>query len=320
MGRIVADRILRIAANVGARRSVPLQLVLILALAFPSFSFSATFADEMGNKLDLKSPPRRIISLAPSITEALFALGLRDRIAGVTTFCNYPPEALQKEKVGGYVTPSLEKIIALKPDLVIGPAEGELKPFVTELVRFGIPVYIVNPRSLADVLSSIRNIGEVTAVPAAAGEIVRAMKRKMQIIQEKTKGLDRPRVLHVLAHDPLISSGKDAFVSDLIRLAGGINIAEVARGKHPHLSMEEVVARDPQVILLSSMKSGNAGQKKWWSRWREISAVRSNQIYVMESDLVLRPSPRIVDGFEEVAKALHPRAFQPEKGTGQSAR
>jgi len=274
--------------------------------------FCATFTDEVGRKVELPGPPQRFISVAPSVTEILFALGLGEKVVGVSTYCNYPPEALKKEKVGGYITPSLEKIIALRPDLVIGTADGNLKSFVNKLSGLGIPVYISNPRSVPGVITSIRHIGEVTFSQSAAQKVVDSMKRKMETIREKVQGRRRPRVLHVLAYDPLISSGKGTFVDDLIRFVGGINIAEGSQGKHPRFSMEEVIAQDPEVIILSSMKSKDplTDQRQWWDRWKEISAVRFGRIYAIDSDLILRPSPRIVYGLEEVARAIHPEAFK----------
>jgi iron complex transport system substrate-binding protein len=275
-------------------------------------SFCATFTDEVGRRVDLPGPPQRLISVAPSVTEVLFALGLGEKVVGVSTYCNYPPEALKKEKVGGYITPSLEKIIALRPDLVLGTADGNLKSFVNKLSGLGIPVYITNPRSVSGVMTSILHIGEVSFSQSAAKKVVDSMKRKMEMVREKAQGRPRPRVLHVLAYEPLISSGKGTFVDDLIRLAGGINIAESAEGKHPRYSMEEVIAQDPEVIVLSSMKSKDplADQRKRWERWKEISAVRFGRIYVIDSDVTLRPSPRIVDGLEEMAKAIHPEAYK----------
>jgi len=286
-----------------------LFFILVFSLLFSvQDCFSGTFIDEVGRKMELKSPPERIVSVAPSVTEILFAIGLGEKIVGVSTYCNYPPEALKKDKIGGYMTPSLEKIVALQPDLVIGSADGDLKAFVNKLDQLGIPVYITNPGSVSEVMISIQNIGELTFSQSAAKRVVNSMKGKIQTIQEKIQGRPRLRVLHVLAYEPLISSGKGTFVDDLIRLAGGANIATNAKGKHPRYSMEEVIAQDPQVIILSSMKSGDpmTEQKQWWNRWKEISAVRSGQIQIIDADLIHRPSPRIVDGLEEVAKAIHP--------------
>ena len=273
---------------------------------------AAPFTDEIGRQVEVKAPPQRIISVAPSVTEILFALGLGEKVVGVSSYCNYPPEALKKEKVGGYITPSMEKIIALRPDLVIQTADGDLKTFVTRLAGLGIPVYIANPKTIPQVMISILKIGDVTFSKQSAQKLVAAMKEKAQAIKERIHGKPRPRTLPVMAYDPLISSGKGTFVDDLIRLAGGVNCAEKAKGKHPQLSLEEVIAQDPQVIILSSMKSNDplAEQRQWWSRWPKISAVRSGRIYVIDADLIHRPSPRIVDGLEAMAKAMHPEVFK----------
>jgi len=287
-------------------------LLILLLLFIGRNSYGATFTDEVGRKVELPAPPQRIVSVAPSVTEVLFAMGLGEKVVGVSTYCNYPAEALKKEKVGGYLTPSLEKILALRPDLVIGTADGNLKAFVNKLAGLGIPVYITSPRSVSGVITSIEHIGEATFSQLAAKKVVDSMKRKMETIRGKVQGRPRLRVLHVMAYDPLISSAKGTFVDDLIRLAGGINVAESAKGKHPRYSMEEVIAQDPEVILLSSMKSKDplAEQRQWWNRWKEISAVHSGRIRVIDADLIHRPSPRIVEGLEEMAKAIHPEAFK----------
>ena len=275
-------------------------------------SFSATFTDEVGRKVELPAPPQRIVSVAPSVTEVLFALGLGDRLVGVSSYCRFPPEALKKEKIGGYINPSLEKIVALRPDIVIGIAEGELKTFVEKLARLKVPVYIINPKNVSEVITSIQNIGEVTYSAQTAQRVTQAMKERIQAIQTKVQGRPRPRVLHVLNFDPLISAGQGSFVDDLIRLAGGRNIAETAQGKYPRFSLEEVMAEDPEVIILASMRSDDplTEQRRWWERWKTISAVRHGRIHVFNSDLIHRPSPRIVDGLEEMAKAIHPEVFQ----------
>jgi iron complex transport system substrate-binding protein len=196
--------------------------------------------------------------------------------------------------------------------LVIGIAEGELRTFVDKLASLKVPVYITNPRDALEVLTSIRKIGEVTFAQEAASRIVRSMEERIRKVQEKVQGRPRPRVLHILDFNPLISAGKGTFVDDLIRLAGGRNVAETATGKYPHFSMEEVLVQDPEVILLASMKSQDplVKQKRWWERWKTISAVKQGRIYVLDSDLIHRPSPRMGDGLEQVARAIHPEAFK----------
>lgn len=272
---------------------------------------AANFRDEIGRKIELFHSPQRIVSLAPSITEILFALKLERRVVGVSNFCYFPPEAASKEKIGDYAHPSLEKIVALKPDLVIGLAEGELKRLVDKLTELGIPVYISNPRNVAEIIASIRQIGEITGAVKMARVITTLMEERVLRVQKKVKGLPRLRVLHILNFDPLLSAGKGTFIHDLIQLAGGQNVAEKAPGKYPRFSLEEVLVMDPEVILLASMKSADplSNQRQWWGRWKSISAVRHGRLYVLNSDLIHRPSPRIVEGLEEVAKALHPEVF-----------
>jgi iron complex transport system substrate-binding protein len=250
--------------------------------------------------------------VAPNVTEILFALGLEDRLVGVSNYCQYPPEAKKIEKIGGYINPSLEKIVALRPDLVVGIAEGDLRTFVDKLAGLKVPVYIANPRDALEVLTSIRKIGEVTFAPEPARRIVRSMEEKIGSIRDKVQGRRRPRVLHILDFNPLISAGKGTFVDDLIRLGGGRNVAEAATGKYPRFSMEEVLVQDPEVILLASMKSGDplVKQRRWWERWKTISAVKQGRVYVLDSDLIHRPSPRMAEGLEKVAKAIHPEAFK----------
>jgi iron complex transport system substrate-binding protein len=287
-------------------------LLFTLLFGIGEIAPAATFIDEAGRSVEVKGPPQRIVSVAPSVTEILFALGLGDRVAGVSVYCQFPPEALKKEKIGGYINPSLEKIVALKPDLVMGIAEGDLKSFVDKLAGLKIPVYIANPQNVAEVLTSIQKIGEVTFSSPSARKIVAGMKERIQEIQGRVRGRPLFRVLHILNFDPLISAGKGTFVDDLIRLAGGRNLAEKALGRYPRFSMEEVLAQDPEVILLASMKSQDpmTEQRQWWGRWKTISAVKHGRIYVLDSDLIHRPSPRIVDGLEQVARAIHPEVFQ----------
>jgi len=310
-----ADYELRIGASVGARCSVPLHLSTLLMgllLFISSNVYGATFTDEVGRRLEVPGSPRRIVSVAPSVTETLFALGLGDRLVGVSSYCQFPPEALKKEKVGGYINPSLEKIVALRPDLVIGIAEGDLTTFVDRLAKLKIPVYITNPKNVFGVITSIQHIGKVTSSARSAQRVTQAIRERVQAIQTKVQGRLRPRVLHVLNFEPLISAGKGTFVDDLIRLGGGRNIAETAQGKYPRFSLEEVLAVDPEVIILASMRSDDplTEQRQWWGRWKTITAVRQGRIHVLNSDLIHRPSPRIVDGLEQVARAIHPETFK----------
>ena len=287
-------------------------ILFLFLFGFGDRAPAGTFIDEVGRKVELPGSPQRIISVAPNVTEILYALGLGDRLAGVSSYCQFPPEALKKEKIGGYINPSLEKIVALRPDLVIGIAEGDLKTFVDKLAGLKIPVYITNPRNVAEAVASVHKLGEVTHSRPSARRVTQRMEEKIQAIRTKVHGRPHPRILHVLNFEPLISAGKGTFVDDLIHLGGGRNIAVGAMGKYPRFSLEEVLAVDPEVILLASMRSDDplTEQRQWWERWKTISAVRRGRIHVLNSDLIHRPSPRIVDRLEQVARAIHPEAFK----------
>jgi iron complex transport system substrate-binding protein len=162
------------------------------------------------------------------------------------------------------------------------------------------------------VITSVHGIGEVTDSAPSAKRVTQAMQERIRAIRTKVRGRPHPRVLHVLNFEPLISAGKGTFVDDLIHLGGGRNIAVAAQGKYPRFSLEEVLAVDPEVILLASMRSDDPliEQRQWWERWKTISAVRRGRIHVLNSDLIHRPSPRIVDGLEQVARAIHPEVFK----------
>ena len=258
------------------------------------------FIDEQGRAVKINSDPQRIISLAPSVTETLFALGLSDRIVGVTSYCDYPPEAAQKERVGDTMRPSLEKIIALKPDLVIASTASQLEQFVQRLDELGVPIYVSNPRLLDDVLSSIERIGEIAGAKQRALELSRTLRERIEAIGRRSATLGKPKVLFILGTEPLITVGKMSFVSDLIRRAGGESISDDVSEDYPQYSLETAVAKQPEVIFLQ------AGESDLPSRLKQTPAARADRVYRLNDDLLLRPGPRIVDGLEQMAAKIHP--------------
>lgn len=263
-------------------------------------SADRAFIDEQGRAVRINSDPQRIISLAPSVTETLFALGLSGRIVGVTSYCDYPPEAAQKERVGDTMRPSLEKIIALKPDLVIASTASQLEQFVQRLDELGVPIYVTNPRLLDDVLSSIGRIGEITGADVRALELSRTLGERISAIERRAATLAKPKVLFILGTEPLITVGKTSFVSDLITRAGGESISDDVREDYPQYSLETAVAKQPEVIFLQ------AGESDLPSRLKQTPAARANRVYRLNDDLLLRPGPRIVDGLEQMAEKIHP--------------
>ncbi len=291
----------------GLRKGALISLLLIALL--PGASLGVR--DEMGREVDVPPALERIVSLAPSITEILFALGLGDKVVGVTAYCNFPPEVLEITKIGGLINPSSEKILSLSPDLVIATAHGNRKSTVRNLERLGLPVYVVNSRDMAGIMRTIEDIGNVTGRAAAARRVVAGMKGEILTIARLTAGRPRPRVLYIVGHEPLVVAGPGTFAHDLIRRASGENVASDSRRKYPRFSMEAVLLKDPEVIILSDMGSEVASERlrKRWLQWGSISAVRKRRVYIIEGDLIHRPTPRIVQGLREMVRAIHPELF-----------
>ena len=261
-------------------------------------------ADDLGRQISVAPDPHRLISLAPSVTEILFALGLGDRVVGVTTYCDYPPETATVEKVGDTQRPNLEKIIALKPDLVMISTASQLEEFVGNLERLGVPVYVNNPTDLGSLLDSIQRLGEVAGVPESAAALVAGLSSRINEVHSKVAGLRRPRVLLVLSSEPLITAGGRTFINDLITEAGGQSISADQKADYPQFSLETALARRPEVIFL---QAGGPGLPK---QLGDSPAVRASRVYQLDDSILLRPGPRIVDGLEQVARKLHPEAFR----------
>ena len=261
---------------------------------------TSAFTDEIGRTVNLKPNPQRIVSLAPSITETLFAIGLDSRIVGVTTYCDYPPEAKTKESIGDTLKPSLEKIIGLKPDLVIVSTASQLEQSVRRLDELGIPVYISNPRDLEGLLNSIERIGEIAGVPDRANELTRQLRSRIEAVRARVASRPQPRVFLILGSEPLITAGRPSFISDLIARAGGRSISAEESMDYPQFSLETAIARQPEVIFL---QAGNADLP---ARLNETPAARAGRVYRLDDALLLRPGPRIVDGLEEMAARIHP--------------
>jgi iron complex transport system substrate-binding protein len=290
-------------------------LILSLVVLFTTSTSHASplrFVDEMGRRVVFPFPPQRIISLAPNITEILYSLGLDEQIVGVSTHCNFPEKAKTKVQVGSYVSPDLERIISLKPDLIIATGAGNPRDMVERLQNLGLTTYVIFPKHFDDILRSIKHLGQITNREKEALGIIQGMQKRSQRVIEITKGLPRPRVFLQIGEAPIVTVGKGVFADDLIRLAGGENIAGKEKEMYPRLGVEEILRRAPEVILISSMNPKAEYHKiiQEWARWKSIPAVRDGRIHLIDSDLIDRPSPRIIDGLEEMARILHPQQFK----------
>jgi len=266
-----------------------------------------TVTDDLGRSVRFTTPPQRIISLAPGLTEILFSLGLDDRIVGVTDFCNYPEAALTKPRVGG-MNPNMEMILSLHPDLIVGIAGLYQNQNLARFEQFHIPYFAVDPSTLGKIFETILVLGKIGGVEGKAREEVGQLRGRLDSVRQKVISTPRPRLFYVVDEEPLISVGKGSYLDDLIREAGAVNITGELSKAYPVVSMEYVIRQNPEVIVLAmdADRILSEEEKRHWSRWSSLSAVRDGKIYKVRRDLLNRPGPRILDGVEELAQLLHP--------------
>jgi len=278
-------------------------------------TFPLTVVDDLGRTVKIEKLPQRIISLAPSNTEIIYALGLEDRLVGTTDYCDYPEAAKQKPRVAGYVNPDLEKVVSQQPDLVIAEAIHE-NTVLPALEKLGLTVIVTSATSLDVVLDDIKLIGEVTGKSKAATKLVDDLAMRIQAVTTKTAGLtteQRPRVLYAIWYDPIWTMGSETFSDDLIWKAGGANIFSKDFEKSHVVSLEAIIAKNPQVIIVSGMATtGDLIYKNIIKETRltGVDAIRDSRVYkISNANFIERPGPRVVDGLEEVAKIIHPEIF-----------
>ena len=290
------------------RKSLMIFVLALLIPSFPCLSLAKEVQDEIGRRLTIKNIPQRIVSLAPGITETLFALNLGNKVVGVTSFCDWPAPARQKPQVGGFVNPSIEKIVSLQPDLVIATADGNRKDTVRQLERVGLAVYVTNPSNTEEILTSILHIGEITAEEKNARSLVGSLRKRLANVTAQTRGKIKPRIFFQIGLDPVITAGKGTLINEVIGLAGGINIAGSDAARYPRYSAEGIMAGAPDIILFAPMAHDRefAAVKNYWQKFKEIPAVKNNKIYPVETDLISRASPRIIDALEKMALIFHP--------------
>ena len=274
----------------------------------PAKPTALTITDDAARQVTIAKPPTRIVSIAPSNTEILFALGLADRIVAVDQFSNYPPEAKQKPNVGSYMKPNLEALVAANPDLVVATAI-HAKTVIPELEARNITVVAIDPKTIDDTYSRIQLLGKITGQDAQAERIVGEMRERMNATMAKVKDAPKRRVFFELSPE-LYTAGPGTFVHDLIERSAGVNVAADAGQQWPQLSQEVLVQKDPEIILLADEVAGESPAKvKARPAWEKIAAVRGDRIVAIDPDIANRPGPRLADGLEAVARAVHPERF-----------
>ncbi|MFC1867899.1 cobalamin-binding protein [Thermodesulfobacteriota bacterium] len=279
-----------------------------ITLAWVTCPLCATFKDSLGREVNLERDPERIVSLAPNITEILYFLGLGDRVVGVTRFSYYPPEANKKPKVGSYINLNVEKIISLSPDLVIGTVDGNEQVIADILTQAGIQVFIVSARNIGQIIETIVQLGHVCGIPANARALAAGLNERVDKILGKTRSSKKPLVFLQINLRPIMTVNRNSFLHDLINIAGGVNMAGDRPMTYPKISIEEIIKRRPEVIIISSMERGGRFEKarQAWLKWTSIPAVKNNRVHLIDSDLIDRPAPRIIDGLEAMAGIIHP--------------
>ncbi len=290
---------------------------ILTGMPFMAHVSSRSFVDDAGHRLYLAKPPARIVSLAPSITEMLFVIGLDEQIVGVSEFCDYPEAAKSKAKVG-YSNPSAEALIALRPELVLAPRDFLRPDLQAKLEQLKIPLFVLDAHTLEDILLQIHTLGKMFEKTSAANEVTQIMRQRIAEIRRKVETPPARRVLYVLNSQPLISVGPGSFIHQMIGLAGGVNIAAQAGVAYPRLSMEAVLKDDPEVLIFPSgeVETVPRNEQQQWRRWDSLSAVKQQRFHEVSSNLMNRPGPRVIDALEQLAHAIHPEMFGPGEDAG----
>lgn len=290
-------------------RSIRLVLVASLALAACKRAPEAPDTYALASNAALLPPapaPSRVVSLAPNLTEYLFALGAGDRVVGVTRFCDWPPEAATRPKVGGFVDLDFETVLGLSPDLVVAVKNSGNRDFVRRLEEVGVRVYWTELTTEDDVFRVARELATLLGRPTDGTALVADLHARIAALEARLAGAPPRRVLVVYGHRPLVVAGGGSFADALIRRAGGVNAAGASRLAYPAWSMEEVVDAAPDVIIDNTMVPGSEEGGLDWARWTSIPAARDGRVYTLGASSTMRPGPRLPEALAELARLVHP--------------
>jgi iron complex transport system substrate-binding protein len=288
-------------------RHISISLILSFLIFSPPLSAAMTVTDQLGRKVTIPDSPQRVVSLAPNITEIIFSLHMGHLLKGVTTYSDYPAEALVLPKVGSYINLDLERIVALRPDICIAIKDGNPIAVVQRLEALNIPLYAVNPMNLETVMQTVLEIGTLLNARAMADKLVRDMSLELERLKALVKKADNhPRVFFQIGTSPIVSVGTDTFIHELIVLAGGTNIAS-GPIPYPRFSREQILALSPEVIIITSMVQ-KSGFEQIKAEWEDLGmpAAKNKNIYFVNADFFNRPTPRLVQGLELLIKIIHP--------------
>lgn len=267
----------------------------------------------------------RVVSLAPSITEQIFALGAEDRLVAVSTYCDYPPEAARLPRAGSYLKPSVEAILGFEPDVVLAVPTPGNRAAIEQLRRLDLEVVVVSEDTFEQTWDAFRTVGAWVGKGAAAEALVGRVSAELEEVRAAAKNRPRRRVLFVVGHDPLVVAGAGLFVDQLIDVAGGRNVGSIGTGQWPRLSLEAVVAAAPEVIIDGAMGTeagpgGDAAMLAWWQAYRSVPAVRDGKVRAQRSNALLRPGPRLGVAARELFELVHGGKLSTDDGSNSGAR
>ena len=276
----------------------------------PEGPITRTLTDDAGRRVSLPVRVNRVISLAPNLTEIVFAVGGGDRLVGRTSYCDYPAAAKSVAEVGDTLNPSLERIIALRPQVVLISTASQLEVFNQQLQSQNIAVFITDPKDLDGVFRSIDNIGQMMGLADQAAQLIERLRTRTTIVEEAVKNQPPVRVFFQLSGRPLYTAGREAFVTDLMRRAGANSVTADVPGAWPRYSDESALAARPEAIILPTGGSMGEANSSITESLKQSPAVLHDRVYKINGDHLVRPGPRAVDGLEEMAMALHPESFK----------
>lgn len=284
-------------------------LLFTFIISIPSSASAEEMIDQVGRPVNVPEQPKRVVSLMPSVTEIVFDIGAGDLLVGATLYATSPPAAAELPRVGSYKHLDVEKIVRLQPDLCLAVRDGNPKHIVDRLVAVGVPVFVVDPRTLEEIKESILLLGQALNVEAQAEKMATAMERRLSRIDNTVKlATNKPKVFFQIDAAPIISAGLNTFIDKLITRAGGINMASGTKKPYPRYSWEDMLGMQPEIVIIASMAGGYTDDelKAGWRKWPQIQAVKNNKLYVVDADLFDRPTPRLIDGLERLLELLHP--------------
>ncbi|MDT4952438.1 MAG: iron complex transport system substrate-binding protein [Acidobacteriota bacterium] len=266
--------------------------------------------DEAGKKVRLPVHPQRIITLAPNLTEIVYAIGAGNRLVGNTTYCDYPAEAKQVAKVGDTLQPNIERIIALRPEVIFISTASQLETFTKQLSERGIAVFVTDPHDLDGVFSSIKTLGDLLGQQEQAEKLVGSLRARAAAVENGVGTRPVVTVFYQVSPSPLWTAGRRSWITDLIRRAGGKSVTAEVEGEWMRYSDEAAIASRPEAIIMATSDSMNGEKMEVASALQKSPAVLNRRVYGINADFLSRPGPRLVDGLEQMARVLHPEVFQ----------